>query len=285
MKRLIAIGLAAAALGGRVTFADQPGAPSPAPLPGPELQRLPPVEEPQDAGPVMPLPADEVAVCQPDPPPKLWEGSFELGLAGSAGNTDKLNFRFGFDAKRKTESNVLSLDMDYHRDNTEGEQTAHRALADWRWEWLFCDSPWTWFVHGTTDYDEFQAFDVRVALDTGLGYQFIDTERTTLLGRFGAGASREIGGPEDDWVPELVFGSEFTHQLTERQKVSASMEYTPDVTAFEDFRVRSKASWEVLLDADSNLSLKLTVLDRYDSTPHGVEPNDIDYTMTLLWSF
>jgi len=34
-----------------------------------------------------------------------------------------------------------------------------------------------------------------------------------------------------------------------------------------------------------NLSLKLSVLDRYDSTPHEAKPNDMDYAATLLWSF
>jgi hypothetical protein len=48
-------------------------------------------------------------------------------------------------------------------------------------------------------------------------------------------------------------------------------------------RINSKAGWELLLDEEMNLSLKLTVLDRYDSTPNRAEPNDIDYAAMLLW--
>ena len=34
---------------------------------------------------------------------------------------------------------------------------------------------------------------------------------------------------------------------------------------------------------DQNLSFKLSVIDRYDSTPDGRKPNDLDYALLLLW--
>lgn len=242
------------------------------------------VSEPEPATAVA---AAEVKVVdpQPEPPPKLWGGNFELGLDGSEGNSQRFNFRCGFEAKRKTDHDVLKLDLDYHKNTSHSEETAHRAYLDWRYEWLFKESPWTWFGHGTVDYDEFKAFDVRVSIDAGLGYQFIDTENTSLLGRCGGGWSREVGSPDEDYVPEATFGSEFEHEFSKRQKLTASVEYTPDVSDFNDFRIKSKAGWEFLLDEDMNLSLKLSVLDRYDSTPHGAKPNDVDYSVTLLWKF
>jgi hypothetical protein len=33
------------------------------------------------------------------------------------------------------------------------------------------------------------------------------------------------------------------------------------------------------------LSLKLSVIDRYDSTPQGARPNDLDYSTLLIWVF
>lgn len=314
VSRLLLLGLLVILPGGRLAFAQEvydgyaaspivPRVPTypvatgfydaPGPIP---IQAAAPVPSLPPTGPAPPqaqtpaepaeAPADEAAaVVVAEPPKKLWTGNVELGLDGSEGNSQRFNFRLGVDAKRKTDQDVISLDLDYHKNQSHSEETAHRAFLDWKYEWLFQDSPWTWFGHGTVDYDEFKAFDLRVSIDTGLGYQFIDTDATTLVGRCGGGWSREIGGPDDRYVPEAVFGLDFERQLTKRQKLAATVDYMPDVTDFRDFRLKVKAAWEVLLDADMNLSLKLSVLDRYDSTPHDAEPNDVDYAATLLWSF
>ncbi len=141
------------------------------------------------------------------------------------------------------------------------------------------------FVHGTNDYDEFKPFDLRVTIDVGIGYQFIDTKTTSLDIRGGAGTSREIGGPDDTYVPEGVFGLDFKHRLNKRQKFTISTEYTPDMTGWHDFRLKSRVSWEALIDQEMNLSLKVSLLDRYDSTPNGARPNDVDYSIVLLWKF
>jgi len=231
-------------------------------------------------------PAIDLAVeVESEPPPKPWEGSFELGLDGSEGNTETFNFRCGLDMKRATRRNVFDMDLDYRKKTNRFVETANRAFLDWRYERLFRDSPWTSFVHGTVDYDEFQAFDVRATIDIGLGYQLIKTKATSFAARFGSGCSHEIGGPDDTWVPEAVFGLDFEHRVSDRHKFTASAEYTPDMTGWEDFRLKSKASWEALIDKEMNLSLKLSVLERHDSTPHGVKPNDLDYSAVLLWKF
>jgi putative salt-induced outer membrane protein YdiY len=278
----------------------------------PDVRRLPPVEVPplptgetlppvevlplptgetlpaadRAAGePQLAAPAVEEPTGKPPAPVKLWKGSFELGLDGTEGNSQTLNFRFGLDAKRAAPDSVLTLDLDYRKNTTDAKETAHRAFLDWRYEWLFPESPWTCFVHGTVDYDEFKVFDVRVTVDVGLGYRLIKTESTSLAARTGGGFSHEIGSPDESYVPEAVFGLDFERRLSPRQKLTCSVEYAPDVTDFNDFRLTSRAGWEVVIDPEMNLSLKLSVLDLYDSTPGGAKPNDLDYAAVLLWSF
>lgn len=277
----------------------------------PGILRLPPVEEQAPRLEKQTLPADKVVSTQylvtdpsserapsaeitpemispaatPQPPPKPWEGSFELGLDGTEGNSNTLNFRFGFDVERKTDDHVFSLDLDYNKKTTEGEEATNRAFLDWRLERLLAPSPWTMFVHETVEYDEFQAFDARVAVDAGFGYRIVESKRGKLAARLGAGFSREIGGPDDTYIPEAVFGLDFEHRLSKRQKFTLSNEFAPDVTAWNDFRLNTQAGWKVLIDEEMNLSLKLSVLNRYDSTPHGAEANDVDYSAVLLWSF
>ena len=45
------------------------------------------------------------------------------------------------------------------------------------------------------------------------------------------------------------------------------------------------AGWEIALCKAWGLSLKLSVIDRYDSTPQGARPNDLDYSTLLIWVF
>jgi len=215
----------------------------------------------------------------------LWKGSVELGLNGAEGNTKTFNMRFGIDAERKTDHSILSFDLDYHKTDSDYVETANRAFLDSRFEQLYEDSRWTSFVHNTVDYDEFQSFDSRWTADLGLGYQCIKSDSTSLSTRCGAGVSQEVGGPDSTYVPEAVFGLEFSHKLTDRQKLKADVEYTPDVTGFDNYRLRTRATWEVLIDREMNLSLKFSVTDRYNSMPNGKRPNDLDYSVVLLWKF
>lgn len=309
MLRWPYLGLLGLLIAGPVAYAqDTGGVPGPG-CPRPDIQRLPsvgPLALPPPAEELLPLaeglpppaheaeqwpqpagPAAEYVLIEPEPEPapKPWEASFELGFDGTEGNSQTFNLRLGFDAKRTTPDDVLSLDLDYRRNTTESLETAHRAFLDWRYERLFRESPWTCFLHGTFDYDEFKMFDARVTADAGLGYQWIKTESTCLASRIGGGFSHEIGGPDDRYVPEMVFGLDFEHRLSERQKLTLSAEYMPDVTDFGDFRLNARAGWELLVDRQMNLSLKLSVLDRYDSTPSGAKPNDLDYAAVLLWKF
>jgi putative salt-induced outer membrane protein YdiY len=216
---------------------------------------------------------------------KLWEGGVELGLDGSEGNSQAFNLHFGANLKRKTDFNTLSSELDYKKNSANSVETVNKAFLDSRFEHLFQSSPWTWFAHNIEDYDEFKAYDLRVSIDTGIGYQWIKNDRTSLISRVGGGTTREIGGPDDQFIPEAVFGIEGEYKISKKQKLCASVEYRPNVTDFTDYRLYSKAAWEVLLDEEKHLSMKVSILDRYDSFSDGLKPNDLDYALTLLWSF
>ena len=220
------------------------------------------------------------------PPEKLWDGSLDLGLDGSEGNTETFNLQFGFRANRKTDRNALTLSLNYNKETSKTVATADRLYFDGRFELLASSSRWSLFIHETIEYDQFQPFNVRDTTDAGLGYRLIKNESTTLVGRFGSGFSHEYGGPEDGvYVPEAVFGLQFEHQLNKRQKFVGSVEYAPEVSDFLHYRIRTQAAWEVLLDEERNLSMRMGVLDRYNIPANGARPNDVDYAMMLMWKF
>lgn len=214
---------------------------------------------------------------------ELWEGSIEMGLNASEGNSQTFSYKSGARLKRSTESHVMDLNINYVRTNARGVETQHNALLNTNIERLLGESPWSLFVRFNLEYDEFKAFDTRLALYAGAGYKLWRTDTTTLTGRLGSGASREFGGPDDQIVPEAVAGFDFEHKLTNKQKLVIKADYFPEWSDFDHYRLVADLGWEVLLDEEHNLSLKLAAQDRYDSTPNGKRPNDINYSLLLLW--
>ena len=270
--------------------------------PSADLYRLPPaggaVAEvaqlpPQD----LPAPAEEVDITELSAPeesatwimpdywfnPVDWEGGVEVGINGTEGNAEALSVRTGANIKRKTELYELTADITYLKATASGSETQHNAIQNAGYERTFSKTPWSLFLKEFMVYDEFKAYDLQLALNGGIGYEWVKTEATSLKGRFGAGVSHEFGGLTDDWVPEAVYGFDFERKLTERQKIALKMDYFPEWGNPSNYRMVSNFSWEVLLDEAHNLNLKLSVNDIYDSTPSGLKENDIIYALLLLW--
>ena len=214
-----------------------------------------------------------------------WEGSVELGLSGTEGNSETFNVRAGLKAKHSTEFLERTLEITSIQKSANGVTTANTALIDGRVVWPLPQSRFNYFIHGLVEYDEFKAFDCRVSADTGLGYEWIQNDLTKLMSRAGISASQEIGGPNDSLNPELLLGGEYEHKFNDSHKVSAKVDFYPTIDDFSDFRLNSQAAWEIALSSDWGLSLKLSVIDRYDSTPSGAKANDLDYSTLLIWSF
>lgn len=217
--------------------------------------------------------------------PKLWCFGVEFGLNGTEGNSDNFKLRFAGNVKRETSQTILKADWLYTFATLNTVRSENRGLANVRHEWVRPGSPWSIFSSGQGEMDEFKAYDVRMGTHSGIGYNFYKTEKSIIKGRLGVGGSQEIGGKQDEWKWEGLAGFDVEHRFSKRYKFVASTEYFPDFTGLGDFRLQGKLAMEVLIDPDLNLSLKLGVLDRYDSTPDGKRPNDVEYFAVLLWKF
>ncbi|MBX3363523.1 MAG: DUF481 domain-containing protein [Phycisphaeraceae bacterium] len=254
------------------------------------FQELPIIEltQPEDGQGAEEL--DELAESGDPPPPATWlsgwKGGVSLGLNGSEGNTDRLSLRAGVNGQRVVERYDTRFGLTYVYSAEDGSKTEHRFRGDLRNDWLFQDSPWRIFAQGAVDIDEFQNWDWRLQGFGGVGYAFIREERTELIGRAGLGASRAFGGDDNDVRFEAILGVDFARQITDRQKFTFTGEVYPSLSDGGEFRALLRAGYEILVDPESGLSLKLGVEDRYDSDPGGdTKKNDLDYFVLLVWSF
>lgn len=237
------------------------------------------------SGPVTPahgLPVDD----QPTSFWKGWRGSVQAGVNGSSGNSENFNLRMGFSAERKTKPMETRADAVYSWATDGGEKTKSRAEANLRNDWNFNESPWFVFTVGKAEFDEFQDWRWRLSAMVGPGYAIIRNDKTTLKARSGFGFSQELGGQSNEFYPELDFGMDFEHQLTERQKLFATGDYYPRIEDFADYRTVTKAGWEIIVDPEMNLLLKLGIEHRHQSEPgEGFKKNDLDYFAMMGWRF
>jgi putative salt-induced outer membrane protein YdiY len=216
--------------------------------------------------------------------PAPWDTGIELGLNGSAGTSDAFSMRTGGYMKRESRFSRLDMSLYYNRTDSAGKITQNNAQFDVRNDWLLDDkSPWTLFGQNSVFYDEFKDFDIQTNLDTGLGYRFFHDKTLELIGRVGGGTSREFGGADPRWVPEGLFGVEYSQQIFQTQKIYGKLDYFPEIDQASSYRVVADTGWEVVLVQPSNLSLKICATDRYDSTPSGgAEPHLLNYSCMLI---
>jgi len=215
--------------------------------------------------------------------PVPWDTGIELGINGSAGTSDSFSMRTGGYMKRQSRFSRLNLSTYYNRTTSGSVTTQNNAQFDIRNDWLLDDkSPWTLFGQSSVFYDQFKDFDWQTNFDTGVGYRIFYENDLELTARMGGGVSREFGSVDNQWVPESLFGFDYSQQLSQTQKFYSKLDYFPQWDGAGDFRLVADTGWEVVLVQPSNLSLKISATDRFDSSPNGTQPNLVNYSIMLL---
>ncbi len=215
--------------------------------------------------------------------PTPWDSGIELGINGTSGTNDSFSIRSGGYIKRESRFSKLDFNTVYNLTTGDGETTQNNAKVDLTNDWLIDEKlPWTLFAKGTVFYDEFATFDIQTNVNSGIGYRWVHNPQLDFMTRVGVGAQREFGGDDDKWTPESLFGAEYTHRFAKTQKVYSKFEYYPEWDEVGEFRAIADAGWEVELSQPSKLSLKLSVSDRYDSTPEGASPHLLNYSVLML---
>lgn len=214
-----------------------------------------------------------------------WSGAAEFGIDGSSGNSDALAMQTGIDLKRANDLRVIEIDVAYRNASNAGIRSENNGRFNWSYERLHQNTAWSAFAKASVEWDQFKAFDSRLNMNAGLGYDWIREDKRRLTGRLGAGAAREFGGPDDSWTPEAVASIEGFWKVNGYNEINGKLEYFPSWTDIDDYRVVSEANWDMLLTADDALTLRLSITDRYDSTPQGARPNDFYYTALLRYKF
>jgi putative salt-induced outer membrane protein YdiY len=266
----------------RMLFAD------PDPSSQPEDQPLPSEEEAKAAE------ADEIEgpVVEPEPSwfDKLiegWQGEVRLGTDFYSGTSERTRFRGGFNINKKYDGHKTALRTDYSFARTNGGETENRLVSGLIQDWGTGQSKFSGvFFRATGELDRFKSYDSRLNVSSGGRYQIVKDEKTDVLFRLGLSVTREFAGTRDEWVPEGAFFLSLSHKISDKQKLTANVDYFPEVEQPERYRINARATWDYKIDEESGLSLRIGAENRFDkSQVNREERNDLDLRAELVWQF
>jgi putative salt-induced outer membrane protein YdiY len=216
-------------------------------------------------------------------PPRKWESSAALGATVTAGNSDTVLFTADVNTLRNWERDKFAAGLSggYGEDNSEVNNEFFRAFAQYNRALTG-----RLYAYGRADflYDGIADIDYRFALSPGVGYHFINNDRTTLSAEVGPGYVWERLGGEDDSYATLRFGERFTFKISERARLWQSLEFVPQVEDFGNHFLSAELGVEA--DITQQISLRVVASNQYRSDPApGSEKNDFRLVAGVGYKF
>lgn len=217
-----------------------------------------------------------------------WSGSISLGLQLQRGNTDTADVHSEVKATRTAPREELHLRFYSDYGETDSETDQNKAFGQAKLKVFQTDRR---YLFGTTDmeYDELENLDLRAQLFGGLGYKFMDAERSKLVGEIGAGLTGEFfdnaAGDEETLEASGFLNVEWTRHLLEKAVFSQALTFFPSLSDFGDFRARSEST--ITSPLGDGWAIKLSLIDDYDSDPEseGAERNDLRLISSVEYTF
>lgn len=274
-----------------------PPAPSPVPAPTPVPVPRPPeatitvdvTSPPQPALPPVPPLAPQSAQA-PAPEPgwlESWKFTFEGGWNGSSGNTNQQSVRVRLSGVRAVTETTTNASIGWNHQQVDGEDRANNVIVDMRNEWN--PGPkggWGFYVAGNSEYNEFTAWDFRVSANAGLSFDLLKDNDLTIVARTGFGGTREFGSSMTDPRAEFWPSLDVSYTIDERSKLGTSISSAVNVEDVDASRADIKAWYEVIIDPEHAISLKIGIEDRYEYAPAiGRESNQLEYYAALVIPF
>lgn len=140
--------------------------------------------------------ADEASLELPIPSP--WSGSINTGVSLRSGNTDTFDFHLDTQARREKEWHTLTLKAGMAYGETDETLDTRRYKASARWQYYPRERLYLYLLGGIEG-DDGRKLDLRLNAAAGLGYDFIDRERTKLSGDLGLEFVHEEWAPFTPW--------------------------------------------------------------------------------------
>jgi putative salt-induced outer membrane protein YdiY len=212
-----------------------------------------------------------------------WESSMNAGANLTRGNSETSGYNAGWAAKHTNRVDQLSLELDGAYGKSAGETTTENVSASADYRKALKDSIYG-YLNASFLYDRIAQVDTRLVVGPGLGITLVDRGGWVLGMEVGVAYITESLGtdaPETDDIA-LRVAQYCTCTLSPTATVWQKLEYMPLFARFDDYLLNVEIGIESLVAGD--LSLRIVVSDRYDSTPATAEKNDLALRAGLRYS-
>lgn len=234
-----------------------------------------------------PIPLTNITAINPvieDGKAKI-RGGINVGAASFTGNTDKKSFHADAEVIARSKNNRVTLGgaLDWGEDD--GTESTNNGIAYGKYDHFISDK---WYAYANTSFemDRFQDLDLRTTLGGGMGYQFIETDRTQLSFEAGPSFVNEnysIG--QDNSFAAGRWAVRFEHWLY--RDMLQFFHHHEGLLSFDnvsDYYIRSRTGLRVPLMKGFALTTEIDV--DYDNVPSiGKDKTDTVYLINLGYGF
>jgi putative salt-induced outer membrane protein YdiY len=216
-----------------------------------------------------------------------WGGDVAVGLALARGNTDTTNLSLIFSAKGPLSKTIDNTNKAYFLLNKEKDITNAESMGlESNIKWKHSERFFSYYgIQGLRD--RFKNYSYRILPGLGLGYLVLASENVLVSASAGLSQvfTKYFKSKETDSYTGITLGNEFTWKISPTAEISQTLRFNTNVSELSCYFLQFEISLASAIT--KGLSVKLTLMDKYDSKPvgEGIKKNDVSFIAGLSAKF
>ena len=216
-----------------------------------------------------------------------WGGDAAVGLALARGNTDTTNLSFTFSATGPLSKSIDSTNKAYFLLNKEGDiANAESMGVNSQIQWKHTERFFSYYgIQGLRD--KFKNYSYRILPGLGVGYKILVEDNLQLSARVGLSQvfTKYYDSEETDSFTGFTLGNDFAWKVSSTAELSQALSLNINKSELGHIFLQFEISLASAIT--KGLSVKLTLMDKYDSKPVGesIKKNDVSFIAGLSAKF
>jgi putative salt-induced outer membrane protein len=216
-----------------------------------------------------------------------WGGDAAVGLALARGNTEMTNLSLTLSAKGPLSESIDNINKAYFLLSKEKDITNAESMGlESQIQWKHSDRFFSYYgIQGLRD--RFKNYSYRILPGLGVGYKVVASENVQLSTSAGLSQvfTKYYDSEETDSYTGITLGNEFAWKISPTAEISQTLSLNTNISKLKHYFLQFEISLASAIT--KGLSVKLTLMDKYDNEPvgEGIKKNDISFIAGLSAKF